>query len=54
MKTGSLNNVRAIAGYIDGKSGTRYVVVSLINDANAQSESGKRAHDLFMRWVGEH
>jgi D-alanyl-D-alanine carboxypeptidase/D-alanyl-D-alanine-endopeptidase (penicillin-binding protein 4) len=53
MKTGSLNNVRAIAGYIDGKSGTRYIVVSLINDANAQSESGKRAHDLFMRWVGE-
>ena len=53
MKTGTLNNVRAIAGYIDGKSGTRYAVVSLINSANAQSESGKRAHDLFMQWVGE-
>ena len=53
MKTGSLNNVRAIAGYIDGKGGKRYVVVSLINDDNAQSEAGKRAHDLFMRWVGE-
>ena len=53
IKTGSLNNVRAIAGYIDGKGGKRYVVVSLINDDNAQSEAGKRAHDLFMRWVGE-
>ena len=53
IKTGTLNNVRAIAGYIDGKSGKRYAVVSLINDGNAQTAAGKRAHDLFMRWVGE-
>ncbi len=53
IKTGTLNNVRAIAGYIDGKSGKRYAVVSLINDGNAQTAAGKRAHDVFMRWVGE-
>ncbi|MBS1174456.1 MAG: dacC [Burkholderiaceae bacterium] len=53
IKTGSLNNVRAIAGYVDGKSGKRYAVVSLINDDNAQSDTGKRAHDIFMQWVGE-
>lgn len=54
MKTGTLNDVRAIAGYIDGKSGTRYAVVSIIQDANAQTAGGKKLHDVFMQWVGEH
>jgi D-alanyl-D-alanine carboxypeptidase/D-alanyl-D-alanine-endopeptidase (penicillin-binding protein 4) len=33
IKTGTLNDVRAIAGYIDGKSGTRYAVVSSFRKA---------------------
>lgn len=53
MKTGTLSNVRAIAGYIDGKSGKHYVVVSIINSDNAQTAAGKRTHDLLMQWVGE-
>ena len=53
MKTGTLNDVRAIAGYIDGRSGKRYAVVSIFDHPNAQTAAGKRAHDLFMQWVGE-
>lgn len=53
MKTGTLNDVRAIAGFIDGRSGKRYAVVSIFDHANAQTAASKRAHDLFMQWVGE-
>lgn len=53
IKTGSLNDVRAIAGYIDGKSGMRYAVVSIIQGAQAQTVAGKKVHDAFMQWVGE-
>ena len=53
IKTGTLNDVRAIAGYIDGRSGKRYVVVSIFDHPNAQSAASKRAHDVFMQWVGE-
>ena len=53
IKTGTLNDVRAIAGYIDGKSGVRYAVVSIIQGASAQTVEGRRLHDVFMQWVGE-
>ena len=53
LKTGTLNDVRAIAGYIDGKSGARYAVVSIIQDGAAQTAAGKQVHDLFLQWVGE-
>ncbi len=49
IKTGSLEGVRAIAGYVDAASGQRYVVVMMVNSANAaQSRS---AQDGFLRWV---
>lgn len=52
IKTGSLNDVRAIAGYIDGKSGRRYAIVSIIQSTDAQTAAGKKLHDDFMLWVG--
>lgn len=49
IKTGSLEGVRAIAGYVDASSGQRYVVVMMVNSASAaQSRS---AQDGFLRWV---
>lgn len=49
IKTGSLEGVRAIAGYVDASSGQRYVVVMIVNSASAaQSRS---AQDGFLRWV---
>ncbi len=52
LKTGYLENVRAIAGYVLDSSGRRWVVVFLINDA--RSRLGKPAMDALLRWVAEH
>lgn len=49
IKTGSLHQVRSIAGYVLAASGRRYVVVFLINDSNAAS--GRAAQDALLQWV---
>lgn len=36
IKTGAIDNVRAIAGYVLAKSGRRYFVVCMVNDPNAK------------------
>ncbi|WP_034293984.1 D-alanyl-D-alanine carboxypeptidase/D-alanyl-D-alanine-endopeptidase [Herbaspirillum sp. RV1423] len=51
VKTGSLNDVRSIAGYVQAASGKMYVVVCLINHPNAQS--GQAAQDALLQWVFE-
>jgi D-alanyl-D-alanine carboxypeptidase/D-alanyl-D-alanine-endopeptidase (penicillin-binding protein 4) len=51
LKTGYLENVRAIAGYVLDSSDKRWVVVFLINDA--KSRQGKPAMDALLRWVAE-
>ena len=35
LKTGSLRDVMAVAGYVDAASGRRYVLVAIVNHANA-------------------
>jgi len=37
LKTGSLNNVVALAGYVHGAGGQRWVLVALVNHANANA-----------------
>jgi D-alanyl-D-alanine carboxypeptidase/D-alanyl-D-alanine-endopeptidase (penicillin-binding protein 4) len=49
IKTGLLADVRAIAGYVHAASGRRYVVVAIINHANARD--GQPAHDALLQWV---
>jgi D-alanyl-D-alanine carboxypeptidase/D-alanyl-D-alanine-endopeptidase (penicillin-binding protein 4) len=51
IKTGMLNDVRAIAGYVLAASGRRYVVVCFVNHPNA----GKAVEmqDLLLEWVYE-
>jgi D-alanyl-D-alanine carboxypeptidase/D-alanyl-D-alanine-endopeptidase (penicillin-binding protein 4) len=51
LKTGYLEGVRAIAGYVLDASGKRWVVVFLINDTKARL--GKPAMDALVRWVAE-
>jgi D-alanyl-D-alanine carboxypeptidase/D-alanyl-D-alanine-endopeptidase (penicillin-binding protein 4) len=52
LKTGYLEGVRAIAGYVLDSKGKRWVVVCLINDPRAKL--GKPAMDALLRWVAEH
>jgi D-alanyl-D-alanine carboxypeptidase/D-alanyl-D-alanine-endopeptidase (penicillin-binding protein 4) len=49
IKTGTLNDVRAIAGYVAADNGERYVVVSLINSRRAAE--ARAAHDALLEWV---
>lgn len=51
LKTGYLEGVRAIAGYVLDNSNRRWVVVFLINDP--RSRLGKPAMDALLRWVAE-
>ena len=51
LKTGYLEGVRAIAGYVLDNSNHRWVVVFLINDP--RSRLGKPAMDALLRWVAE-
>ena len=49
VKTGSLRDVKAIAGYASGLSGARYIVVGLINHPNAAA--GRDALDALLEWT---
>ncbi|MAF04822.1 MULTISPECIES: D-alanyl-D-alanine carboxypeptidase/D-alanyl-D-alanine-endopeptidase [unclassified Herbaspirillum] len=51
IKTGTLNDVRSIAGYVQAASGKTYVVVFLINHAAAPN--GQQAQDALLQWVYE-
>lgn len=49
MKTGLLEDTRAVAGYVLAASGKHYVVVGIINHPNAKLGTG--AHDALVDWV---
>jgi len=49
LKTGTLRDVAAVAGYATGRSGQRYVVVGLINHANAPA--ARPALDALVEWA---
>jgi len=51
IKTGSLNEVRAIAGYVLGAKGKRYVVSCIVNHPNAAA--AQQAMDLLLEWIYE-
>ena len=51
IKTGSLNDVRSIAGFVQDRRGRRYAVAFLVNHPNA--ENATAAQDAFLRWVYE-
>jgi D-alanyl-D-alanine carboxypeptidase/D-alanyl-D-alanine-endopeptidase (penicillin-binding protein 4) len=51
IKTGSLADVRGIAGYVQAASGKRYVVVAIVNHPNAGAAAP--ALDSLLQWVVE-
>ena len=50
LKTGSLRDVVGVAGYVDGRQGERWVVVAIVNHAQAQAARG--ALEALVEWVG--
>jgi D-alanyl-D-alanine carboxypeptidase/D-alanyl-D-alanine-endopeptidase (penicillin-binding protein 4) len=51
LKSGTLSNALARAGYVDGASGKRYVLVALINHANANTEAARAVMETLVDWV---
>ncbi len=51
LKTGSLRDVAGIAGYVLGDSGRRWVVVAIVNHANAGG--ARPAFDALVDWVAD-
>lgn len=49
LKTGTLDGVKAIAGYVQGGRGKKWIVVFLINDPNASV--GQAAQDALVEWL---
>lgn len=49
LKTGTLRNVRALAGYVLGASGKRYIVVSIVNDE--RSVAMRPFDDALITWL---
>lgn len=51
LKTGSLSNVIARGGYVDGASGKRYVLVAIINHPNANTDASRAAMEALVEWA---
>ncbi|MGH8197409.1 MAG: D-alanyl-D-alanine carboxypeptidase/D-alanyl-D-alanine endopeptidase [Steroidobacteraceae bacterium] len=51
MKTGTLKDVSAIAGYVGGKSGKTYAVVVFVNHPGAQHGVGETIQAAVVDWV---
>ena len=49
LKTGSLRDVSGVAGYVLANSGRRYVVVAIVNHANANA--ARPAFDALVQWA---
>jgi D-alanyl-D-alanine carboxypeptidase/D-alanyl-D-alanine-endopeptidase (penicillin-binding protein 4) len=49
LKTGSIRDVAAVAGYVLGEDGRRYVLVALVNDPRAGAAHG--ALDAAIQWT---
>jgi D-alanyl-D-alanine carboxypeptidase/D-alanyl-D-alanine-endopeptidase (penicillin-binding protein 4) len=50
LKTGSLRDVVGVAGFVDNARGERWVVVAIVNHAQAQAARG--ALEAVVEWVG--
>ena len=51
VKTGTLDGVRSLAGYVLARDGQRYTVVLMINHPNAGA--ARNAQDALLEWVAE-
>jgi D-alanyl-D-alanine carboxypeptidase/D-alanyl-D-alanine-endopeptidase (penicillin-binding protein 4) len=53
IKTGRLDDVTAIAGYLQARSGNRYAVVALQNHTDVHRGPGEEVQTALLRWLYE-
>jgi D-alanyl-D-alanine carboxypeptidase/D-alanyl-D-alanine-endopeptidase (penicillin-binding protein 4) len=51
LKTGRIDNVNALAGYVNAASGRTYVVVIILNHPEAHIGAGEAVQTELIRWV---
>ena len=51
LKTGTLDGVRALAGYVYGLSGQEYIVVYIHNDLSEYSYQTKKFENALFEWL---
>jgi D-alanyl-D-alanine carboxypeptidase/D-alanyl-D-alanine-endopeptidase (penicillin-binding protein 4) len=51
MKTGSMDDVSAVAGYFQAKSGKRFIVVTLLNYTDIHRGPGEEVQEMLLRWL---
>ena len=51
LKTGTLDGVTARAGYVDGISGARYILVAFINHPNATTDAARQFLEKLVDWA---
>lgn len=51
IKTGSLNHVSAIAGFVQSKNGGRYIVVALQNHTDIHRGPGEEVQEALLKWL---
>ena len=51
LKTGSLRDVAAVAGYVLGRSGRRHVLVAMVN--HPQASAARPVLDALLQWTLE-
>ncbi|HKE95990.1 MAG TPA: D-alanyl-D-alanine carboxypeptidase/D-alanyl-D-alanine-endopeptidase, partial [Povalibacter sp.] len=51
LKTGRIDDVSGLAGFVNAASGKTYVVVILVNHPGAQNGSGEAVQAELIRWV---
>ncbi|MDH5502067.1 MAG: D-alanyl-D-alanine carboxypeptidase/D-alanyl-D-alanine-endopeptidase, partial [Gammaproteobacteria bacterium] len=54
IKTGSLDDVNAIAGYLQASSGARYAIVAMQNHREIHRGPGEEVQEALLRWLYEH
>jgi D-alanyl-D-alanine carboxypeptidase/D-alanyl-D-alanine-endopeptidase (penicillin-binding protein 4) len=53
LKTGTLDDVSAIAGYLQAQSGRRFIVVVLQNEKDIHRGYGEEVQEALLRWLYE-
>ena len=53
VKTGSLDGVASVAGYVHARSGRQFVVVSMLNHPDADAGPGRELADALLSWAYE-
>jgi D-alanyl-D-alanine carboxypeptidase/D-alanyl-D-alanine-endopeptidase (penicillin-binding protein 4) len=51
LKTGHIDGVSGVAGYVTAGSGKTYILVSLINDARVDEGAGEPVHAALVSWM---